>query len=122
MAFCITFGTHEFTNQLEGYEGVTAQCHNCGNWSAHCITRWPWFTVCFLPVVPLATHKYKEVACPICHFMQDLSNRPDVQSQHPGAGAMMVGGGGPPPPGIPPGHGPPAGYGPPPGQGGMQYK
>ena len=29
MAFCITFGTHEFTNQLEGYEGVTAQCHNC---------------------------------------------------------------------------------------------
>ena len=19
-----------------------------GNWSAHCITRWPWFTVCFL--------------------------------------------------------------------------
>lgn len=30
----------EFTSQLEGYEGVTAQCHNCGNWSAHCITRW----------------------------------------------------------------------------------
>ena len=50
------------------------------------------------------------------------SNRPDVQSQHPGAGAMMAGGGGPPPPGIPPGHGPPAGYGPPPGQGRMQYK
>ena len=24
------------------------------------------------PVIPLATHKYKEVACPICHFMQDL--------------------------------------------------
>ena len=19
-----------------------------GNWSAHCITRWPWFTVCFV--------------------------------------------------------------------------
>jgi hypothetical protein len=30
----------EFTGPLEGYEGVTAQCHNCGNWSAHCITRW----------------------------------------------------------------------------------
>ena len=47
------------------------------------------------------------------------SNRPDVQSQHPGAGPMMVGGGGPPPPpqGIPPGHG-----GPPQGQGGMMYK
>ena len=24
------------------------------------------------PVIPLAAHKYKEVACPICHFMQDL--------------------------------------------------
>ena len=44
------------------------------------------------------------------------SNRPDVQSQHPGAGPIMVGGGGPPPPGIPPGHGPP------PGQGQMVYK
>ena len=19
-----------------------------GNWSAHCITRWPWFTLCFV--------------------------------------------------------------------------
>ena len=180
-----------------------------GNWSAHCITRWPWFTVCFLvgknvtppgrrdsplksffpyvrkqrrlirvimgsiqPVIPLATHKYKEVACPICHFMQDLryaknvllsfvfsqlpssfrpsrswdgvffclyemqpkaheicadlwvsswgySNRPDVQSQHPGAGPMMA-----PPPGAQGGALPPPGYGaPPPGGGGqMGYK
>jgi hypothetical protein len=23
-------------------------------------------------VIPLAAHKYREVACPICHFMQDL--------------------------------------------------
>ena len=43
------------------------------------------------------------------------SNRPDVQSQHPGAGNVMVGQSGPPPPGVPPGHGPPP-------QGGMQYK
>ncbi len=47
------------------------------------------------------------------------SNRPDVQSQHPGAGAVMAGGGGPPPPqGQPPGYG----VGPPKGQGNMQYK
>src|SRR5277367_4732550 len=26
------------------------------------------------PVLPLATHKYKEVACPICHFMEDLKS------------------------------------------------
>ena len=45
------------------------------------------------------------------------SNRPDVQSQHPGAGPIMAGGSGPPPPGIPPGHG-----GPPPRQGQLMYK
>ncbi|CAL8582978.1 hypothetical protein XPA_008618 [Xanthoria parietina] len=146
MAFCITFGTQEFTSQLKGYEHITAQCHNCGNWSAHCITRWPWFTICFIPAIPLATHKYKEVACPICHFMQDLKNRPDVESQGSGGasggpgsgpggaphgtvgagggggggggGAMMTGGGG--------GGGgqgpPPPGYGAPQGQPGMHYK
>lgn len=113
MAFCITFGTHDFTKQLEGYEGVTAQCHNCGNWSAHCISRWPWITVCFIPVIPLAFHKHQEVACPICNFMQDLGNRPDVQSQHPGAGNMMQGPGG----GAPPQQEfqPPQGYQPPQG-------
>lgn len=46
------------------------------------------------------------------------SNRPDVQSQHPGAGNMLAGG-------PPPQQGQPPGYvgGPPPqGQGPMQYK
>ncbi|KAK2800406.1 hypothetical protein FQN51_006132 [Onygenales sp. PD_10] len=101
MAICITFGTHEFTSRLQGYENVTAQCHNCGNWSANCITRWPWFTVCFIPLIPLATHKYKEVTCHICRFSQDLSKRPDVQSQ--------AGGGGPQQPPAP--HGGPPGWG-----------
>ncbi|KAM0797801.1 hypothetical protein BDR22DRAFT_861596 [Usnea florida] len=123
MAFCITFGTHQFTSPLEGYEGVTAQCHNCGNWSAHCISTWSWITICFLPVIPLSLHKYKEVACPICNFMQDLGNRPDVQSQHPGAGNMMQGppGGPPPPQGYPPPQ-QQQGYQSPQGQGGLQYK
>ncbi|EEH11314.1 hypothetical protein HCEG_05508 [Histoplasma capsulatum var. duboisii H88] len=95
MAICITFGTQEFTSRLKGYENVTAQCHNCGNWSAHCVTRWPWFTVCFVPVLPLSTHKYKEVICHVCRFAQDLSNRPDVESQAGGAA---------PPPGPYQGH------------------
>ena len=30
-----------------------------GNWSAHCITRWPWFTLCFVVCVPLS-HIRKE--------------------------------------------------------------
>ncbi|EFR04408.1 hypothetical protein MGYG_07414 [Nannizzia gypsea CBS 118893] len=116
MAICITFGTHEFTSQLQGYENVTAQCQNCGNWSGRCITRWPFFTVCFIPVIPLAMHKYKEVYCHICRFSQDLSMRPDVQSQGPGGQNQGQGQG--PPPGGPP-H-----YGPPPGQQGpyQQYQ
>ncbi|KAI1934208.1 hypothetical protein LOZ12_002770 [Ophidiomyces ophidiicola] len=128
MAICITFGTQEFTSRLQGYENITAQCQNCGNWSAHCITRWPWFTVCFVPVLPLAFHKYKEVHCNICRFSQDIKYatllkkppfstleltsyryRPDVQSQH------LQGGQGPPPvamgayPGPGPGQPPPGG-------------
>ncbi|KAJ5746636.1 hypothetical protein N7520_011818 [Penicillium odoratum] len=39
MAICITFGTHEFTSMLEGYENVRAYCYNCRNWNGHCITR-----------------------------------------------------------------------------------
>ncbi|MCJ1350219.1 MAG: hypothetical protein MMC33_000200 [Icmadophila ericetorum] len=94
MAFCITFGTHDFNSELEEYKGVTAQCHNCGNWSAHVITQWPFFTLCFIPLIPLATHKYKLVTCPICRFTQDLSTRPDIQSQH--ADAVNPQGGIPP--------------------------
>ncbi|OKL59458.1 hypothetical protein UA08_05326 [Talaromyces atroroseus] len=89
MAFCITFGMHEFTSQLEGYEQTRAHCQNCGNWDGHCQTRWPWFTVCFIPVIPLATHKYREVRCYRCGFTQDLSIRPDI---NPGTQ---------PPPGMP---------------------
>ncbi|KAJ6125398.1 hypothetical protein N7471_012715 [Penicillium samsonianum] len=48
MAFCITFGTHEFSSQLEGYEHVRAYCYNCQHWNGHCITRWPFFTICFI--------------------------------------------------------------------------
>ncbi|KAI9761316.1 MAG: hypothetical protein M4579_001106 [Chaenotheca gracillima] len=97
MCFFFTFGTHDFRSQAKGYEGVTAQCHNCGNWSAHCVKRWPWFTLCFLPILPLSFHPYKEVACPVCNFEQDLKNRPDVQSQHPQAPQSMPlhGGSGP---------------------------
>ncbi|KAB8233686.1 hypothetical protein BDV23DRAFT_3197 [Aspergillus alliaceus] len=75
MAICITFGTHEFTSMLEGYENVRAYCYNCQHWNGHCVTRWPWFTVCFIPMIPLATHKYKEVICHTCRFTQDLRDQ-----------------------------------------------
>ncbi|KAJ9650024.1 hypothetical protein H2198_010657 [Neophaeococcomyces mojaviensis] len=98
MAFCITFGTDEFTSNLKGAENITAQCRNCGNWSARCITRWPWFTVCFVPLIPLSTHKYQEVSCHICRFHQDIKDRPDVQSMiaNGGQGGGQWQGGGQP--------------------------
>ncbi|KAF7591954.1 hypothetical protein BBP40_000862 [Aspergillus hancockii] len=104
MAICITFGTHEFTSMLQGYEHVRAYCYNCQHWNGHCITRWPWFTVCFVPMIPLATHKYKEVTCYTCRFTQDLRDRPDITPDTR------------PPPGVPSGPAPPpqAYYGPPP--------
>ncbi|KAJ5920223.1 Dynein light chain type 1/2 [Penicillium verrucosum] len=78
MAFCITFGTHEFSSQLEGYEHVRAYCYNCQHWNGHCVTRWPFFTICFIPLIPLAMHKYKEVQCYTCRYTQDLRDRPDI--------------------------------------------
>ncbi|BCR95603.1 rhodopsin family protein [Aspergillus luchuensis] len=99
MAICITFGTHEFTSMLEGYENVRAFCYNCQHWNGHCLTRWPWFTVCFIPVIPLATHKYKEVTCYTCRFTQDLRDRPDITPETR------------PPPGVVPGQLPQAYYG-----------
>ncbi|OJJ75067.1 hypothetical protein ASPBRDRAFT_40320, partial [Aspergillus brasiliensis CBS 101740] len=99
MAICITFGTHEFTSMLEGYENVRAFCYNCQHWNGHCLTRWPWFTVCFIPVIPLATHKYKEVTCYTCRFTQDLRDRPDITPDTR------------PPPGVVPGQLPQAYYG-----------
>ncbi|KAL4942406.1 hypothetical protein BDV06DRAFT_163418 [Aspergillus oleicola] len=78
MAICITFGTHEFTSMLEGYENVRAYCYNCNHWNGRCVTRWPFFTICFVPLIPLAMHKYKEVTCYTCRFTQDLRDRPDI--------------------------------------------
>ncbi|EXJ95105.1 hypothetical protein A1O1_00224 [Capronia coronata CBS 617.96] len=108
MAFFFVVGTKDFTSPLKGYEGTTAQCHNCGNWSAHPISSWDWFTFCFVPVIPLGS-KHKDLACSICRFRQDIRNRPDVLSQQ-GQG---------PGPAIPPHQqGPPLGWNgpPPPGQ------
>ncbi|KAI1414917.1 hypothetical protein F5Y13DRAFT_10249 [Hypoxylon sp. FL1857] len=129
MCLIFTCGEHTFRKEVEGYEGVTCQCHNCGNWAGHVIKSNPWFTFCFVPVIPLSIHGYQDVICHICNFAQPLENRPDVQ-------AMRRGGEGnnipmqnqPPPPqqGAPPpgwGQGPPQGpqQGPPQGQAPMRY-
>ncbi|CAI4219413.1 unnamed protein product [Parascedosporium putredinis] len=50
----------------------------------------PWFTLCWIPIIPLSIKGYKDVTCHICNFRQPLENRPDVT-------AMANGGGAPPP-------------------------
>ncbi|KAH0039561.1 hypothetical protein KCU78_g1293, partial [Aureobasidium melanogenum] len=79
MAFIFTCGTHTFNSLLQGYENITAQCQNCGNFSAKIYKRWEWFTFCFVPVIPFSFKPYHEVGCHICHFYQDVMHRPDVQ-------------------------------------------
>ncbi|KAF4636183.1 hypothetical protein G7Y89_g1907 [Cudoniella acicularis] len=93
-------GAEEFSKQLQGYENTVCQCHNCGNYSARVIKRNPWFTFCFIPVIPLSIHGYEDVVCSICNFAQPLQNRPDVIAQMNGGGGMPLQNnpqGGPPP-------------------------
>jgi ssDNA-binding Zn-finger/Zn-ribbon topoisomerase 1 len=104
MFFFFTCGTHTFTSRLKGAENLTVQCQNCGNYSAHVVKRWEWFTFCFVPIIPFSLKPYKEVGCGICNFFQDIKYRPDVQAQlgwNGGQqGGVMMGapGQGPPPP------------------------
>lgn len=48
MCFVFTCGEHTFRKEVEGYEGVICQCHNCGNYSGRVIKSNPWFTFCFV--------------------------------------------------------------------------
>ncbi|KUI70332.1 hypothetical protein VM1G_05995 [Cytospora mali] len=80
MCLIFTCGEHTFRKQVEGYEGVVCQCHNCGNYSGHVIKSHPWFTFCFIPALPLSIHGYVDIVCNICNFSQPLEQRQDVQS------------------------------------------
>ncbi|KAI0473859.1 hypothetical protein GGR56DRAFT_649347 [Xylariaceae sp. FL0804] len=48
MCLIFTCGEHTFRKEIQGYEGITCQCHNCGNYSGHVIKSNPWFTFCFI--------------------------------------------------------------------------
>ncbi|KAK3328909.1 hypothetical protein B0H66DRAFT_596519 [Apodospora peruviana] len=99
MCLIFTCGEHTFRKEVEGYEGVICQCYNCGNYRGHVVKSHPWFTFCFIPVIPLSFKGYEDISCPICNFQQPVSHRPDVQQRRYG------GAGGPGPGG--PGHGMP---------------
>ncbi|KZF22116.1 hypothetical protein L228DRAFT_261335 [Xylona heveae TC161] len=102
MFFCITFGTQEFKSPLKGYEHITTRCLNCNNWRAYCIKDWEWITICFIPILPLSFHPYKEVECQICHFRQDLRDRPDIEAQRQqGPGQIQMTPQAPPAPNMP---------------------
>ncbi|KAF2139994.1 uncharacterized protein K452DRAFT_327903 [Aplosporella prunicola CBS 121167] len=100
MFFFFTCGEHTFTSRLKGYENVTAQCQNCGNFSGHVYKRWQWFTLCFVPIIPFSFKPWHEVGCHICNFYQDIKYRPDVQAQANGGQGMPMQNYGPPP-GVP---------------------
>ncbi|KAL2210561.1 hypothetical protein CC79DRAFT_1355240 [Sarocladium strictum] len=99
MFFFFTCGEKTFRSELDGYQGIVCQCHHCGNMSGHVLKSRPFFTFCFVPIIPFTISGYKDVSCHICNFHQPLDSRPDVI-------AMANGGGGGgyhhgPPPGQP---------------------
>ncbi|KAL1896882.1 hypothetical protein Sste5346_004516 [Sporothrix stenoceras] len=77
MCIVFTCGEHTFRKEVEGYEGVVCRCYNCGNYSGRVIKTHPWFTLCFVPVIPLSIHGYEDVTCHICNYAQPLEHRQD---------------------------------------------
>ncbi|KAG9256108.1 uncharacterized protein F5Z01DRAFT_651090 [Emericellopsis atlantica] len=136
MFFFFVCGEKTIRSKLPGYEGVVCQCHNCGNMSGRVLKRRPFFTFCFVPIIPFSISGYKDISCHICNYNQPLEQRPDVQAMaNGGAGAGPQRG---PDPRSQQGHfnpqqqqyqgqGPPPGpqgwgkQGPPPPQGGHHY-
>lgn len=114
MCIVFTCGEHTFRKEVEGYEGVVCRCYNCGNYSGRVVKSHPWFTFCFVPVVPLSMKGYQDVTCHICNFQQPLEHRPDVLAMKGGGGTgMPLQPQGQPPPGgnAPPGQNQPMRYG-----------
>ncbi|KAG6017702.1 hypothetical protein E4U43_000380 [Claviceps pusilla] len=93
MFFFFICGEKTFRSDVPGYEGIVCQCHHCGNMAAHVVKSRPFFTFCFVPLIPFTIHGYKDVSCNICQFQQPLKNRPDVMAMANGGGNQ-----GPPPP------------------------
>ncbi|KAG5751604.1 hypothetical protein H9Q69_011308 [Fusarium xylarioides] len=106
MFFFFVCGEHTFRKEVSEYQGMIFQCHHCGNMAAHVQKSNPWFTFCWIPLIPLSISGYVDVACRICNFHQPLANRPDVKAVTSG------GGGGPPPQQYAPPHGGPQGQAP----------
>ncbi|KAF7551391.1 hypothetical protein G7046_g7737 [Stylonectria norvegica] len=104
MFFFFVCGEHTFRKEVPGYEGMVCQCHHCGNMAANVIKENPWFTFCWIPVIPLSISGYKDVRCRICNFHQPLENRQDVVAMANGGGGQAVPaqGQGPPQGGNPP--------------------
>ncbi|KIH94291.1 hypothetical protein SPBR_06256 [Sporothrix brasiliensis 5110] len=89
MCIVFTCGEHTFRKEIEGYEGVVCRCHNCGNYSGHPIKTHPWFTLCFVPVIPFSFHGYEDIACHVCNYSEPLDQRPDVLAMRHGGGGQV---------------------------------
>lgn len=70
MCLIFTCGEHTFRKEVEGYEGVICQCHNCGNYSGRVIKSNPWFTFCFIVGLPSPLFLVTVVSCFDCTEMR----------------------------------------------------
>ncbi|OAA73550.1 hypothetical protein ISF_00451 [Cordyceps fumosorosea ARSEF 2679] len=93
MAFFFVCGQQTFRSEVKGYEGLITQCHHCGNMGARVQKERPFFTICYIPVIPFTISGYQDVVCGICNFHQPLEKRPDVMAMANGGGGGGGGGG-----------------------------
>ncbi|CDR46464.1 CYFA0S23e01244g1_1 [Cyberlindnera fabianii] len=63
-------GTNNYDSNLSEYPS-DLQCPNCHNNSVHAIKRREFFTIWFIPLVPM--YWGKQLACTICTWRQDVS-------------------------------------------------
>lgn len=78
MCLIFTCGEHTFRKEVEGYESVTCQCHNCGNWSGHVIKTHPWFTFCFIVSIFIASRPRQSPEYPLSATAQHLAREAPV--------------------------------------------
>jgi hypothetical protein len=80
MCLFFVFGEEKFRRRLDGYDDVRVQCYNCGNWSANVRKTHPFFTLCWVPIIPLSLKGEVDVHCNTCGWDQAIEKRPDVQA------------------------------------------
>lgn len=78
-----TIGMQNFPSNIKGFEGKKFYCARCHNVSMELRKDHQFFTICFIPLIPISFSK--NLSCPICSYRQDVSKQQleSIQNQPP---------------------------------------